>query len=49
MRKAVFCTVKGGLLQAKRRHIVKCLIIRLLAVVQIWGRKSMFYGLKPQP
>ena len=37
MRKATFYTLKGGLLQHKRRHIAKCLIIRLLAVVQIWG------------
>ncbi len=49
MRKAIFYTLKGHLLQAKRRHIAKCLIIRLLAVVQIWRRKSMFHGLKPQP
>ena len=49
MRKAVFYTLKGHLLQCKRRHIAKRLIIRLLAVVWILERKSMFYGLKPQP
>ena len=37
MQKTVFYTLKGRLLQAKRRHIAKCLIIRLLAVMQIWG------------